>query len=180
MVDNVNFSFRKACQVFVRVPFLILNLALMYFFQYTIQQALVVGCTNNIKQTMPGHHREFIYDNAFVIFNLCYQSGVFIMRSSLSLVKIRQIGFLTIAQSILFALFFANSVFTLSSNIMVWFGLIFVVGLLAGACSVNVMHLIKSSDQLEKTEKELALNISFVCNDCGTLLASLVSLALTT
>ena len=95
---------------------------------------------------MPGHDKDFIFENAFVIFNLCYQSGVFIMRSSLSFVKVKNVGFLTIAQSILFALFFANSLFTLSSNIKVWFGMIFVVGLLGGACSVNVIHLIKTSD----------------------------------
>ena len=43
---------------------------------------------------------------------------------------------------------------------------------------MNVIYLIKSSDRLHKTDKELALNMTSMFNDAGILLSSITSLTL--
>lgn len=56
--------------------------------------------------------------------------------------------------------------------IMIW------VGLMGGASYVNVMYCILESPNLQRTEKELAMTLTTVCNDIGILIASLLSLLL--
>ena len=56
---------------------------------------------------------------------------------------------------------------------MIW------VGLMAGSTYVNVMYQILESQKLMQNEKELALTITTVGNDLGILLASIVSVILT-
>ncbi len=55
---------------------------------------------------------------------------------------------------------------------MVW------VGLMGGSSYVNVMYNILESEKLAKSEKELAMTMTGVCNDIGILSASLLSLLL--
>jgi tetrahydromethanopterin S-methyltransferase subunit G len=50
---------------------------------------------------------------------------------------------------------------------------------MAGSSYVNVMYQILESPKLMQNEKELALTITTVGNDIGILLASIVSLILT-
>ena len=76
---------------------------------------------------------QFVYKNAFVIFNLCYQLGVFISRSSLSFVKIEKVWIITVAQSILFTFYLINSFAFFCKNIYVLFGMMVFVGLMGGA-----------------------------------------------
>ncbi len=52
------------------------------------------------------------------------------------------------------------------------------VGLMGGASYVNVMYCILESPSLHRTEKELAMTLTTVCNDIGILSASLFSLLL--
>ena len=53
------------------------------------------------------------------------------------------------------------------------------VGLMGGASFVNVIYLLKNSTILQKTEKELALNLLSCFDDLGILLASITALVLT-
>ena len=48
------------------------NLALVYFLEYTITTSFTVANAQQIINLEPGREDEFVYDNAFVIFNLCY------------------------------------------------------------------------------------------------------------
>ena len=52
------------------------------------------------------------------------------------------------------------------------------VGLMGGAQFVNVLYLIKSSEVLHKTDKELALNLTSIFNDIGILTSSITALIL--
>ena len=71
-----------------------------------------------------------------------------------------------------------NSAILFCKNIYVLFAMMVFVGLMGGAQFVNVIFLIKSSDKLHKTHKELALNVTSMFNDAGILLSSIVSLVL--
>lgn len=55
---------------------------------------------------------------------------------------------------------------------MIW------VGLMGGSSYVNVMYYVLEDEQLQKTEKELALTITAICDDVGILLSSSLTLLL--
>ena len=64
-------------------------------------------------------------------------------------------------------------------NIYVYFVHMVFVGLMGGASFVNVIYLLKNNTTLQKTEKELALNLLSCFDDLGILLASITALVLT-
>ena len=113
-----------------------------------------------------------------MIFNFCYQVGVFLSRSSLPLVKIKRVWLITVFQTALFTFYMLNAFLFFCKNIYILFLLMVFVGLMGGAQFVNVLYLIKQSDRLQKQEKELAMNMTSMFNDAGILLSSLVSLLL--
>ena len=59
-------------RVFSKVGLIMSNLALVYFLEYTITTSFTVANAQQIINLEPGREDEFVYDNAFVIFNLCY------------------------------------------------------------------------------------------------------------
>lgn len=64
------------------------NLAVVYYFEYVITTGFTQGTTDTIGIDHPERQDTYVYKNAFVLFNFCYQVGVFLSRSSLSIVKI--------------------------------------------------------------------------------------------
>jgi len=121
-----------------------------------------------------------VFVNAFVIFNFCYQVGVFCSRSSLQCFKIKHVWVLTLLQLVFFIFWCINS-FTLwiSDIIPLWVFMVF-VGFMGGASYVNVLYCMRQSEQLDIKEKELTMVMSTVFNDLGMFLASITALILTT
>ena len=97
VVDNKGFTKENMGIVLGKVGHIMANLALVYFLEYTITTAFTVACAEQIKDLKKGRDKEFTYENSYVIFNLCYQVGVFMSRSSLSFVKIKRVWIITIA-----------------------------------------------------------------------------------
>ena len=60
------------------------NLVAVYFLEYMITTSFVVAITRLLIEEDPSNSDDFIFVNAFVIFNMCYQLGVFVSRSSLA------------------------------------------------------------------------------------------------
>lgn len=56
--------------------------------------------------------------------------------------------------------------------------MVYTMGLAVGTVFINVIHKIKVSQKLIKTEKELAINVAVLTRDVFTLLSSLISLYL--
>ena len=126
----------------------------------------------------PERMEEYLYHHGYVIFSFCYQIGVFMSRSSLSIIKIPRVEILTILQFFNFVFFLMNTIFVFLPNFYVCFAFMVWVGLMGGGSYVNVMYQILESPDLAKNEKELALTMTTVCNDIGILTASLLSLLL--
>ena len=116
--------------------------------------------------------------NAFVIFNFCYQIGVFLSRSSLACFKVKRVWIITLLQLFNFVFFMANSFNYLCRNIYILFSVMICVGLMGGSSFVNVIYLLKNTKLLKRTEKELALNLLSCFDDAGILMASILSLIL--
>ena len=178
VVDNEGFSCANVARLGKKVGFLMSNLAIVYFLEYTIITSFTVACVHQIINMEPSRKDKFVYENAYVIFNLCYQVGVFISRSSLSCIKIKRVWIITVLQTCLFTFYMLNAGIFFCKSIHILFSLMVFVGLMGGAQFVNVIYLIKSSDRLHKTDKELALNMTSMFNDAGILLSSITSLTL--
>jgi battenin len=119
--------------------------------------------------------KEWLERNAYVLLSLCYQIGVFISRSSLSIITIRKVWYLTYAQVINFIFFFTVAYYkwlptSLQLPVMIW------VGLMGGASYVNCYYLLLENDSLPKRLKELATNTASFFVDTGILAASLFGL----
>ena len=91
---------------------------------------------------------------------------------------IKRVWIITIAQACLFTFYMLNAATLFCKNIYVLFSLMVFVGLMGGAQFVNVIYLIKCSEKLHKTDKELALNMTSMFNDAGILLSSITALVL--
>lgn len=163
-------------QIFKKIGFFQINLGLVYFLEYMCLTSFAERYVAKMKIEHPENKSDYIYSHGYVIFSLCYQVGVFISRSSLSVVKIKRVEILTILQAINFVFFFSNTMFLFLGNFYVCFGLMVWVGLMGGGAYVNVMYQILESPDLAKNEKELALTVTTVCNDLGILTASILSL----
>ena len=116
------------------------NLALVYFLEYTITTSFTVASIKQILRVHPERKKEFVYANAYIIFNFCYQLGVFVSRSSLSVLQVRRIWIITTLQLGFFLFFLLNSALGLCGNIYLLFSLMVFVGLMGGASFVNVIY----------------------------------------
>ena len=154
------------------------NLTFVYFFEYTIITCFTDRITKEYWKVYPEQKSQFVYANAFTIFNFCYQVGVFISRSSLSVVKIERVHWLSILQAINFLFFLANTIWFFLENFYLMYAIMVWTGLMGGASYVNAMYLVLEHKELQKKEKELALTLTGALYDLGILLASITSLIL--
>eukprot|EP00756_Hemistasia_phaeocysticola_P002258 Hpha_TRINITY_DN11559_c0_g1::TRINITY_DN11559_c0_g1_i1::g.32180::m.32180/K12389/BTS, CLN3; battenin len=157
----------------------ILQMALVYVFEYAIQSAAayVQPCETNGVKTEDSSN--FIVKNFYVISQIMYQSGVFLSRSSLECFQIKRVGLLSLAQ-------FFNMVWWLLLAKTKWLGgtpgvywmlpMMFVVGLFGGASYVNVFHLVQTDKELTGLEKELAMNIGGLYVNLGIIGGALITL----
>lgn len=97
VVDNKGFTWANTTRIFSNVGLLMINLSLVYFLEYTITTSFTVACASQIIDKEAGRENQWVYENSYVIFNFCYQIGVFISRSSLSFIKIKRVWTITAA-----------------------------------------------------------------------------------
>ena len=131
-----------------RTGLLMSNLALVYYFEYVITTGLPVAIAGQLIKLHPENREGFVLTNAFIIFNFCYQIGVFISRSSLSIMKIERVWIVTTLQFFNFIFWMSNSFHMYVTNIYVYFGHMVFVGLMGGASFVNVIYQLKNSPKL--------------------------------
>jgi hypothetical protein len=167
-------------RILKNVGFFMGNLCLVYFLEYVCLSSFSYQIVEKLKDKYPERVKsnDWILINGYVIFSFSYQIGVFLSRSSLSLIKIKRVEIVTILQTINFVFFLLNLIFLFVENLWICFGLMIWVGLMAGCSYVNVMYQILESPLLQANEKELALTITTVGNDLGILLASITSTVL--
>ena len=151
-----------------------LQLALVYLFEFVT----LVGLASQANPQSDGS--GWWYDNAYEVLSFCYQLGVLISRSSISVVHfdMHQLPWLTVLQAI-------NAVIW---TVQAWRGLMplwlqFVhmlfVGLLGGAMYVNVFFVLNRDSRLRAgKDRELAINLVTAAYNVGLVGASIVETVL--
>ena len=73
-----------------------MNLGLVYFLEYMCLTSFADRFVAKMILENPDKKDEYLYKHGYVIFTFCYQIGVFLSRSSLSLIKIKHVEIMTI------------------------------------------------------------------------------------
>uniref|UniRef100_A0A1B6FGX9 Battenin n=1 Tax=Cuerna arida TaxID=1464854 RepID=A0A1B6FGX9_9HEMI len=141
-------------------------LGLVYFFEYFINQGLF----------------ELIYfDNIFINhaeqyrwYQVDYQIGVFISRSSINLLQINAIWLLAILQGINVILFTFEALYSFLPNIYIVLVAVCWEGLLGGSAYVNTFHKINTEVVPEK--REFSMAITSLADALGITIAGFLSM----
>jgi len=168
-VPIVETKLQRTIRCAILVWYYSLTLSSVYFFEYIISS----GCAAKTVSSTTSYADA----NAYALLGLCYQVGVLISRSSLSIVKIRFLGVLTFLQFLNLILWIAIAYFKFV-NIYIQFGLMIFVGLLGGASYVNTFHLILKDEKINETDRDFCVNICAMFYTVGIILASVAIVVL--
>jgi battenin len=73
-----------------------LNLGLVYFLEYMCLTSFAERIVAKINLDHPERKDDYLFKHGYVVFTFCYQIGVFLSRSSLSIVKIKRVVIVTL------------------------------------------------------------------------------------
>jgi battenin len=107
-------------------------------------------------------------------YQVVYQLGVFISRSSLFLVYIKWFWILAILQVINFVLFFLESIYLVLPSFWLTFFLVLYEGLLGGGVYVNAFYSI--TKQVPKVHREFSMGVASVADSFGITSAGIASI----
>eukprot|EP01094_Clydonella_sp_ATCC50884_P005572 TRINITY_DN1450_c2_g1_i1.p1 TRINITY_DN1450_c2_g1~~TRINITY_DN1450_c2_g1_i1.p1 ORF type:complete len:433 (-),score=100.92 TRINITY_DN1450_c2_g1_i1:89-1240(-) len=145
------------------------QLALVYFFEYVISTG-GASLANNVTSDS-----SWEVKNAYAILAFCYQFGVLISRSSLSIIKFKWVEILTVLQYANFILWMCQDYWKFM-NIWVQFASMVFVGLLGGASYVNVFYLILHEDHIPNKDREMCVNLAAISITLGITVACIFGL----
>jgi len=146
-------------------------LSMVYFGEYLINQGIVelifFDCSHGLSLSRPSQYRWY---------QVLYQLGVFISRSSVNLIQIPVIllPVLAILQLLNAVFFFFNAIYFFVPHIGIIFALILFEGFLGGGAYVNTFHAIHKKIAPEKREFSLAAASS--SDSFGILLSGFIAI----
>lgn len=146
-----------------------IQLALVYFFEYVVSIEFA-SRSNRIDNTNSKTHTWLLL-NAYEVLQFCYQLGVLIARSSISIIQIQRIYILTILQCINFIIWYTQIVY-FYMNIYIQLVCMIYVGLLGGAMYVNTFNNILRDTKLSDNQRELSVNYTQISINIGIVLSS--------
>ncbi|KAI6232657.1 Battenin [Aphelenchoides fujianensis] len=166
-------TFGDRCRLILPLLKYIIPLGIVYYSEYLINQSLtsflVFDCAHGFNLSQSSQYRWF---------QVLYQVGVFVSRSSVNFVQLPYAGLLLlpVLQCLNTVFFFFDAIFFIVPHIGVTFALIFVEGLLGGAAYVNTFYQIHKTVHPEV--KEFSLGIAGIADTSGIVLAGFSSLPL--
>ncbi|KAF6271340.1 CLN3 lysosomal/endosomal transmembrane protein, battenin [Rhinolophus ferrumequinum] len=161
-------SLQERWTVFKGLLCYVIPLVLVYFAEYFINQGLFELLF--FRNTSLSHAQQYRW------YQMLYQAGVFVSRSSLRCFHIRFIWALALLQCLNLAFLLADVVLSFLPSIYFVFLIILYEGLLGGAAYVNTFHNIalETSDR----HREFAMAAACVSDTLGISLSGLVALPL--
>ncbi|CRL01715.1 CLUMA_CG014931, isoform A [Clunio marinus] len=138
------------------VPYM-LPIALVYFFEYFINQGLFELV----------YFPDIFLDSSeqYRWYQVTYQIGVFVSRSSVNIIQIKQIWVMAILQGLNVVFFSFEAVYMFTPSIWIIFGMIFFEGLLGGGAYVNTFY--RMSKEIPATRREFAMSVVTLSDSIG-------------
>jgi battenin len=152
------------------IPYM-LPLLLVYIAEYTINQGVAPTLLFPLASSPFTEYRAF-----YPFYGFLYQLGVFISRSSLSLVRVHNLYIPSLLQCGNLGLLTLQALFDFIPSVWIVFGVVFWEGLLGGAVYVNTFAEIMERVPLE--EREFSLGATSVSDSGGICVAGFVGMAL--
>ncbi|XP_015910468.1 battenin isoform X2 [Parasteatoda tepidariorum] len=145
-----------------------LPLGLVYFAEYFINQGLMELLYFKNASNWLCHKVQYRW------YQVDYQVGVLISRSSVNILKVNKLWILPILQfiNVIFLLF--NVYYAFLPNIWIVFAIIFYEGLLGGCSYVNTFY--KITVEVAEKDREFSMGVASVGDSVGIALAGIVSL----
>lgn len=169
---------QQSFRVMKRVLNYSLQLAAVYFFEYAASVGFGSKATDRAKANGSS---DWAQDNAYELISFCYQFGVLISRSSISIIKIRRVWILTTLQGANFILWWLHAEYLF---LPLWFQFIHMIfiGLLGGAMYINIFFLLNTETVSEGgvsiADRELAVNIVSLWVNFGIVASSVFEIAI--
>ncbi|GAV29698.1 hypothetical protein PMKS-003200 [Pichia membranifaciens] len=146
-----------------------LPLSVVYFAEYVINQGVAPT------MLFPLHQTPFTtFRDSYVAYGTIYQVGVFISRSSGSVIRLKNLYLLGLLQVINLAICILQSIFMFMPSIWIVFIIILYEGLLGGAGYVNTFMSV--SEEVQSNEREFALGCVGISDSFGIVMAAGISL----
>ncbi len=143
----------------------------VYLTEYMINQGVSPTLLFPLNEMPFSHYRD-----AYVIYSTMYQLGVFISRSSGTVIKIDRLYLPSMLQALNFLLCVWQSISPWLPNIYAVLCLIFYEGLLGGTSYVNTYRSL--TENIGPTEREFAIGCVGMSDSAGILTAALISMFL--
>ena len=140
-----------------------------------LEYVIIVGFASQANPTQAD--ASWAYRNAYEILSFCYQFGVLISRSSISVVQVHRIEWINVAQGVNFVVWFVQAYSGLMP-LWVQFAWMVFVGLMGGAMYVNVFYLLREEKSIKEDERELAINVVATVYYIGIIASSVVEIIL--
>ncbi|XP_007421490.1 battenin [Python bivittatus] len=144
----------------------LIPLSIVYFAEYFINQGLFELLY--FQKAALSHPQQYRW------YQMLYQAGVFISRSSASCIKIRKIWLLSVLQCLNMVFLLAAVSYVFLPSIYVAFVLIFYEGLLGGAAYVNTFLCISKESQLE--HREFTMGVACIADTLGISLSGAIAI----
>ncbi|KAI0910928.1 Batten's disease protein Cln3 [Ustulina deusta] len=148
-----------------------LPLFLVYVAEYIINQGVSPTLLFPLESSPFKELRDF-----YPMYGFLYQLGVFVSRSSIAFVRVRQLYLASLLQAGNLVLLTLHSLFNFIPNVYFIFVIVFWEGLLGGGVYVNTFAEIMENIPFE--EREFSLGATSVSDSAGICLAGFVSMAM--
>lgn len=141
-------------------------LALVYFFEYFINQGLF---------ELVYFPDIFLTDSAqYRWYQVTYQIGVFVSRSSVNLIQFRAVWVMALLQGINVIFFTFEAIYMFTPTVWIIFCLIFFEGLLGGGAYVNTFY--RMSKEIPATRREFSMSVVTLSDSIGITAAGFLAM----
>lgn len=145
-------------------------LGLVYFFEYLINQGLF--------ELVQFHDMSQSYlektTDQYQWYQVTYQVGVFVSRSSVNIVHIKYIWLMAVLQGLNLVFFFFEAIYMFTPSFWIIIALIFYEGLLGGGAYVNTFY--RMSTEVPATRREYSVSVVTLSDSIGIMLAGFLSM----
>jgi battenin len=132
-------------------------LALVYFFEYVINQGFF---------ELVFFPKIFLtWAEQYQWYQVTYQIGVFVSRSSVNIIQIRYIWVMALLQGLNVVFFSFEAFYMFTPSIWIIFGMIFFEGLLGGGAYVNTFY--RMGKEIPATRREYSMSIVTLSDSIG-------------
>jgi battenin len=152
------------------IPYM-LPLLLVYIAEYTINQGVSPTLLFPLASTPFTHYRSF-----YPFYNLLYQLGVFIARSSTPFFRLHNLYLPSLLQCLNLFVLVTQSLYWYIPSVYILFLIVFWEGLLGGAVYVNTFAEIMA--HVPENEREFSLGATSVSDSAGICIAGFVGMVL--